>query len=73
MKLVNSDKAVGCSAVLGPLFGEYDVRVADRCNSNYESFSNFPQSYNTDPPYPKNQHTTSVFCGATSGNRFKVV
>ena len=70
-----------CDASYGPTFGkkgnffEPDLLLYDKCHANRDSLADFPHQYNKEGEnkYERNQETYKLFCGATSGNSFKVV
>ena len=61
-----------CDNRYGPTFGGgHDLYLSDNCNTNNDSFSNFPFTYNLEGPvkYTKNQEDYATFTGKY---RFKV-
>jgi hypothetical protein len=76
-------QAIFGNASFGPIFGgigggifggAYDIYIADKCNMNNKSGTDFPFSYNYGSKYQKGQHQSwTALCGALSGKQFKVV
>jgi len=64
------------NSTYGPTFvGGHDVYLSDKCNMNASSYAYFPNTYNKEGKnkYAATQDTYKLFCGAKSGNYFKVI
>ena len=60
----------------GPTFGDgHDLYLADSCNSNTSSYTNFPHRYNRagENGIINNQESYTNFAGATNGKNFRVL
>ena len=72
----NENKLIYCDNGFGPTFGVgNDLRIWDDCNSNNNSYSNFPVTYNFEGSNKivNNQQSWTNFSGATNGYNFRVV
>ena len=79
----NENSLIFCSNGCGPTFGGgnslfgggYDLRISDDCNSNNNSYSNFPYTYNFEGSNKivNNQQSYTNFSGATNECNFRVV
>ena len=79
----NGNNLINCNNGYGPTFGGgnslfgggYDLRISDDCNSNNNSYSNFPFTYNFEGSNKIviNQQSWTNFIGATNGSNFRVV
>ncbi len=72
MILFDLEKAIQCNVNYGPIFGEGDILIVDRCDIGDNSGANFPKSYRSISLKENNQKSWSAFCGAITGNRFRV-
>ncbi len=64
MGLTHHTKAIGNNKQWGPYFGQ-DIQLADKCNSNIDSISDFPNCYNYVPqPYKNSQNIKEAFTGS---------
>ena len=54
-----------CNKEWGPVFGDGDLYISDRCNVNRDSGGFFPNTYNTkEKTYKKSQKSWKYFSGA---------
>ena len=77
-KFVNTDedKLMYCGSYLGPTFGGgHDIYIADKCNSNNNSYTNFPSSYNrgSGEKLVRDQSSWLMFAGVPSGYKMRIV
>ena len=71
----NGNHLIYCSNSYGPIFGRgHDLCIWDDCNSNNNSSSFFPYTYNFEGPNKiwRNQQSITDFSGATKGT-FRVI
>ena len=70
----NKDFLIHHDQTKGPSFGGGDLVIADQCNRNKSSFSNFPSSYNREGPrkYYAGRSSYRMFSGAEEGSGFRV-
>ena len=74
MSLKQHEKAIYCHNENGPCFGGgCDIYIANKCDTNKESYADFPTSYNSKNNYKICQESYTNFCGAPEGCSFKVM
>ena len=64
-----------CCSSYGPIFGTgHDIYIADKCNSNSDSYTNFPGSYNrgSGEKIVNNQASKLTFGGVPSGDSMRI-
>ena len=75
---MNSRNLIYCNSLSGPTFGGgngNDIFICNNCNSENNSHSNFPESFNKESgtKWIKSQDSFFKFSGATNGIRFRVL
>ena len=68
-------RLICCNSSWGPTFGDgCDLRIADDCNTNRHSYTNFTFTFNCEGPlkYLNSQHSYMAFSGATLSKYFMV-
>ena len=73
---VDDNKLIECKPTSGPTFGGgYDIYLSDYCNSNADSMTYFPTTYNLEGQgkYTRKQDSLTAFCGAKKGCKFRVI
>ena len=64
---------IGCHKDWGPVFGEGDLYISDKCNKNSNSGAFLPKTYNKHyKRFKCSQESWNAFSGATSGYHFRV-
>jgi hypothetical protein len=73
MSINDNKRAIYNNQTSGPTFGDSnDIYIADKCNTNNNSTSNFPISFNYNGQYTKGQTSCTAFSGAVDGKNYKV-
>jgi len=74
MTAVSDSNLIYCNNSYGPTFGGYDLVINNNCNSNTDSYADFPSTYNWEglQKYSNGQQSYTAFSGATSGYNFRV-
>ena len=69
----NNTRIIYCNKGSGPRFGN-DLIIREDCNTNRNSYTDFPRYYNLEgeSQYCQNQESYSAFCGSQEGNNFIV-
>ena len=65
-----------CHKNHGPTFGSgYDLYIADKCNTNTNSKTSFPSTYNLEgeEKFVQNEESYETFSGAKKDGNFRVV
>ena len=72
---MRNNRLICCQKSSGPAFGWNDLVIADRCDINAYSLSDFPCTYNRQGSAYKqdSQESRASFSGATQGLKFKVI
>ena len=72
----NGNNLINCNNGYGPTFGGgFDLFISNDCNSNNNSYSDFPNNYNFEGSNKivNNQQSYTNFSGATNECNFRVV
>jgi hypothetical protein len=71
MAITGNQYATANVASYGPTFGGgHDIYIADKCNANSSSYSNFPTNFNYNGQYTNGQASYTAFSG---GYNYRVV